>query len=428
MINALCILFFCGALTASATDAPESQNPAANPGDNTSLSEKLSWKHDELSLSFRGWIFTDIMAMPRTERDADKADLHISPELRSARLIAFIGFSPEISTRLTFEMAGSNFDIHEIWADYAPMEIFRIRAGRIRVPFGMTQQTGLGMRTLNESPIIANNSRDYYDHGIMVSGDLGGRILHYALSMVSGTRTGTIDVNDSPDIAGRFMLRPFAGTESSARFLHMGASGTYGEGPVRNGFRVRTPGNHTVSPPPNIRGLQERLGAEISFRHPKFRLDGEYQWLRQHRSGLNANQATDQGVVKVERLNPYIVQGWYIESAFLLFGESGPNIPVKGLEIAGRFESLDFGDGTETSTLNNGAVITHSPLIDSTVETVSAALNLYMSNGMRLSTTWQIIRYGQNQLAPNYEPNSGSPEALSNWVNHFSLRMGFSIL
>lgn len=419
MMGVICLL---GALAASATPPL----PVHSPGVARSLAERLQWKDGDLSLSLRGWILTDLIALPRAEATFGPS-WNVQPFLRSARLSAAVGLPDALSARLTLELGEINSDVQELWAGYSAGEWLTLRAGRLKVPFGMTQQLALAARPLLEAPLVAGNAKDFYDHGLAGHGTwAGGRIL-YALGTVSGTRTSSVDVNEQPDLVARVVMCPFGDDDAHLGRLTLGGSGSYGRGPLRNGSRVRTPGEHTVAPPPTIRGVQERLGGELSFRQGRVSLNAEYQWLRQHRSGLTSNASTEEGLHPIGDLAPYVVRGWYVEGSWLLAGETGLPIPKYGVELAARVERLRFGDGTDRQEVGETAV-DHAPLLDSSVTGFTTGLSVYSRTGLRLTVAWQQLRFGRADTAPNQSPGASTSDGAGVWVGHCMARLGLAIL
>jgi hypothetical protein len=180
---------------------------------------------------------------------------------------------------------------------------------------------------------------------------------------------------------------------------------------------------YTFSEPPTIRGVQWRAGAELEWAAPAFRVAGEYQYLSQERDGITDSQRIGAALVPVGDLEPLVVRGWYVEASGHVFGEDdAQGDPRTGLEIAARFESLDFGDGRRTVAVADGEE-DHAPLVDSWVEAVTAGVSGYFGWGLRVGLAWQAVRFGRADLAPDHE--EGDVSGGDAWVHHVFARAQF---
>ena len=393
--------------------------------DSKNLASRLRWQRDGLSLAVGGWVISDLVSMPRTETGFGPS-WNIKPQLRSARLAAHVGLSPRLGARLSVELADLISEVQEAWAGYHVGPWLDLRVGRVRLPFGLSQQERLATRSLMEAPMVAGNPKDFRDVGLSASGHLLASRLRYGAAVTAGSRAIGVDVNERPDATLRLTIHPLVGLGPWLAGLHLGASGSYGAGPNRNGFRVRTTGDHTVMTPPMVRGRQERWGAELGWRLPRGRLVAEYQWQRQQRNELTDNQQVGGNFTQVGDLAPYRIRGAYVEGAWLLVGDMGRIMPRTGLELDARFESIEFGDGFDLRTVAAGQE-DHAPLTESWVEAISVGVNIYPLDGLRVGLVWQGIRFGRSDLAPNYKPTQAAA-SMSGWVHHLMARVHLAAL
>jgi hypothetical protein len=351
---------------------------------------------------------------------------------------------------LDLELAEANPDAQEAWFEYRPSELLGLRAGRVRVPFGMAPQLSVPDYRLLGAPMVFGNSKDFRDAGFLVLGDWPDGYVGYSVGAVLGSRDVAVDVNDKPDIAGRLLLHPPQDSGSWLSGLHVGGSATWGDGPTRHGFRGRTLAGHSFLNPPSIRGEQLRLGGELEYATPWFRLAGEYTRTVQQREGIVENQKVGKAYAEVGDLEDYAVSGWYTEASVHLFGkralrwsqaggskregqpeDSGSSLsPRSGLELCGRFETLDVGDGDRFVDVEAGTE-DHAPLADTSVMGITAGINYTFEPGIRLTLAWQGLRFEDGSLAPDYvapetveEPASGPGSA---WTHQLFLRAQLSI-
>ncbi|MBN2495907.1 MAG: hypothetical protein JXR96_15050 [Deltaproteobacteria bacterium] len=379
----------------------------------------LAWQMGEARLELGGWIMTDLAVFPRTETGFGPS-WNVEPSLRSARADARFRLTPAWRGRLYADFA--SLSLTEAWIEYRPFTFLGLRVGRIRVPFGLAQQSRLADRRLLETPMIAGNTKDFRDVGAALLGRLWRGRIAYSLAAVSGSRDLAVDVNEKPDLAARLVLHPLVGLGPWLEGASLGGSLSWGPGPTRNGFRGRNMSGYSFVEPPVIRGAQLRLGAELSYTAPIVRLAAEYQQVRQAREGLSDNQRIGGSLVAVSDLEPWEIRGFYAELAVQVFGLRDAHGPVEGLEIAGRFESIDFADGKRSVETAEGTE-DHAPLADSWVEAWTAGLNYYFEIGLRLSAAWQAVRYGRAELAPDFDPDAGNdPAAAGHWTHHVFLR------
>jgi hypothetical protein len=434
------LLLPCGAVGLAEESAAAPQHPA----------DLLTWRSGTgNALSLRSWLATDLRAFPRTEVDYGRS-WHVEPSLVSARVSSRFRLWQVVRGRLDLELAEASPDVQEAWFEYRPFELFGLRAGRAKVPFGLAPQLSVPDYRLLGAPMVFGNSKDFRDAGFLVLGDWKDGFVGYAVGAVLGSRDVAVDVNDKPDLTGRILLHAPADAGNWLSGLHVGTSATWGEGPTRHGFRGRTLAGHSFLNPPSIRGEQLRLGAEVEYATPWFRLAGEYTRTVQQRDGIVENQKVGKAYAEVADLEDYAVSGWYSEASVHLFGkralrwaqadgsdvegqadDSGSSLaPRSGLELCGRFETLDVSDGHRLVEVDAGNE-DHAPLADTFVMGITAGINYYFEPGIRLTLAWQGLRFDDATLAADYVPPETADEPAaepgSAWTHQLFLRAQLSI-
>ena len=382
---------------------------------------------ESVSLTLRGLLAVDFVTFPRTEveyglsRDAEV-------KLRAARPSLRMELDRNWAARFDLELGSASPDVQEAWVEFKRLAYLRVRAGRFHVPFGLAQNVALEDQRLMEAPMLAGNTKDFRDVGLLLNGAVWGGHVRYAAGMVSGVRDVSIDVNDKPDLAARLLVFPLVGISPLVEGMHVGASGTWGDGPLRDGFRGGTAAGFYFTQPPAIRGVQTRSGVEFEWVNRYGRLAAEYQHVEQDRSGMTVDQQLGSASVKVEDLKPVEAYGWYVEGAWHVWGQRGATAPVTGVEVAGRYEKLTIRDGSSKVTTPQG-VEDHAPLPDVWADAITAGVNGYPYPGVKVSLLWQGVRFSDLRLAPDYEPPAkGAGEVVaaeSSMVHHVLCRAQF---
>lgn len=426
LVTALVILA-CAVWVSAASDLV----PAASAG------ELTLWQSADNSsdLKIEGWLAADLRAFRRTEPAYD-ASWNVEPLLASARLGLRYRLNNVWHAHLDGEFAEANPDVQEAWFEYRPFELLGIRAGRVKVPFGLAPQASLPDYALLSPAMVFGNSKDFRDAGFMLHGDWSDGYLSWAIAAVTGSRDLSVDVNDKPDVVGRLVLHGPSDGAWWLRGLQLGASGSWGEGPIRHGFRGRTLGGHTFSDPPVIRGPQLRFGAEAQWDTRHLTLSGE--WLRsvQEREGVTENQKVGTAYTQVGNLEPYTVTGWYVEATARPFEWFQADVDLPRVELSGRFERLDFGDGTKSVEVETGTQ-NLAPLTDSGVSGVTAGLHFLPLRNVRLSLVWLGLRFDDSMLKPDAAKEAAAGSASvpavepaptkAGWAHSFFLRAQFEL-
>jgi hypothetical protein len=384
----------------------------------------LTWIADDGSfLSLGAWVLSDFYAFPRTETGFG-ASWDAELRLRAAHVAARFAWGDWVCGRIDGEFSVEDAELQDAWLEYCGLAPYlQVRAGRFRVPFGMVQQLRTPELKLMEAPLIAGLAKDFRDLGFELLGAVWDGRIRWAVAGVTGSRDIAVDVNDKPDIAGRLAAYPLMGLGPWFERLHVGGSATWGDGPTRHGFRGETMTQYTFFSPPTIRGIRWRAAAELEWATPAFRVAAEYQYVLHERDGITDNQRIGGVMVAVGDLDPYVVWGWYVEGSGHVFGDDdAAGNPATGLELAARWEHLEFGDG-ERTVATAAEPEQHGPLTDSWVEAITAGANYYFGYGLRLGATYQALRYGRAELASDHE--GGDADEGIAWVHSVFVRAQF---
>ena len=105
-----------------------------------------------------------------------------------------------------------------------------LKVGHFKEPFSLEVQDGV------ESIYFAERSMGKFlspgrDVGAMMTGSIYYNVFHYSLGLFNAEGEDTTsrgDGNDTPEVAGRFVIAPFARSENGfLKYFQFGASGTY---------------------------------------------------------------------------------------------------------------------------------------------------------------------------------------------------------
>src|SRR4029077_7261079 len=106
-----------------------------------------------------------------------------------------------------------------------------IRAGKGKTPFGLERLHSASNLLFFEraAPTLLVPERDI---GIQVLGDISGGVVSYLAGVMNGVPDGgsaDVDTNESKDLSGRFIVRPFNKIEKSPlKSLYFAISGSTG--------------------------------------------------------------------------------------------------------------------------------------------------------------------------------------------------------
>jgi phosphate-selective porin OprO/OprP len=129
------------------------------------------------------------------------------------------------------DFAGGTLVVQDAYVDTVFAPGFRIRAGKGKTPFGLERlHSASNLLFFNRAmPTALAPNRDL---GIQVLGDVSGGVVSYLAGVMNGVSDGgsaDVDTNDSKDVSGRLIVRPFNTiTASPLRSLGLVISGSSG--------------------------------------------------------------------------------------------------------------------------------------------------------------------------------------------------------
>ncbi|HUR21833.1 MAG TPA: porin [Vicinamibacterales bacterium] len=141
-----------------------------------------------------------------------------------------------VSRRFEFylnpDFAGGTFTLQDAYVDTVFSPAFRIRAGKAKTPFGFERLLSVSNSLFLERafPTAIAPNRDI---GVQILGDISGGLISYLAGVTNGVADGAssdTETNDSKDVSGRIVLRPFAKRAPThpGRGVALGLSGTRG--------------------------------------------------------------------------------------------------------------------------------------------------------------------------------------------------------
>ena len=109
------------------------------------------------------------------------------------------------------DFAGGILVVQDAYLDTIFSPAFRIRAGKGKTPFGFERlHSGSNLLFVDRAfPTALVPNRDI---GVQVLGDISGGVVSYLAGVMNGVTDGgsaDVETNDSKDVSGRFIVRPF---------------------------------------------------------------------------------------------------------------------------------------------------------------------------------------------------------------------------
>src|SRR5689334_2094842 len=200
----MCMLWIACALAACAQEVPKAA-PAPAFGYDDGFYWRTPDKEFELKLSGRAQFDADFNGKNRIP----ESDF----EVRRLRL-EFEGRFPG-GGRFRFEpnFLPEGTEIEEGWLGFDVLQgDARWMFGRMKAPFGLEERSAQGNVDFPRFSILHQFSPQE-QHGVFFYGHTHSNALGYDLALTNGTSSG--DSNGAKDVAGRLVLRPWAGDASS---------------------------------------------------------------------------------------------------------------------------------------------------------------------------------------------------------------------
>ena len=144
--------------------------------------------------------------------DDPNQDVTDAFQLRRLRAIVQGRVARYFDFYLNVDFAGGAVNVKDAYVDTRFSNAFRVRAGKSKVPISYDRLILVSNILFVERGYTTQVAPDR-DTGLQVLGDIGPR-LSYAVSLTDGVVDGQssdTDSNDNKDVAGRLLVRPFAG-------------------------------------------------------------------------------------------------------------------------------------------------------------------------------------------------------------------------
>src|SRR5580765_7298436 len=213
------------------------------------------------------------------------------------------------------DFAGGTLVVQDAYVDTVFAPAFRIRAGKGKTPFGLERlHSASNLLFFNRAlPTALVPNRDV---GIQVLGDIAGGVVSYLAGVMNGVPDGgsaDVDTNDSKDVSGRLVVRPFnKAAMSPLRGLSLAIAGSTG---TQNGagalptFKTQTGEQQYFSyNGASADGVRTRYSPQVSYYYKTFGGFGEYVH-------------TELPVVKGAVREDIATEAWQVAGSIVLTGE-----------------------------------------------------------------------------------------------------------
>jgi phosphate-selective porin OprO/OprP len=277
------------------------------------------------------------------------------------------------------DFAGGALVVQDAYFDTIFSRAFRVRVGKGKTPFGFERlHSASNILFLERAlPTAVAPNRDV---GIQVLGDIGGGVVSYLGGVFNGIPDGgstDVDTNDSKEIAGRVVLRPFTklAATHAARGLAIGVAGSHGR--VAGAAAVPTFRTQTLhqtyftyvggATPAVANGLRTRVSPSVSYLYRAF--GGWVEYVGSTTPLTRGGQSDD-----IDH------QAWQVAGSWVLTGENATDAAA-GVRPRANF---DFGNG------NWGAFQVAVRVHALEVDPAAMSLGLAASDSSRQANAWTL--------------------------------------
>jgi phosphate-selective porin OprO and OprP len=236
------------------------------------------------------------------------------------------------------DFAGGTLVVQDAYVDTVFSPAFRIRAGKGKTPFGLERlQSSSNLLFFNRAfPTALVPNRDI---GIQVLGDIAGGVVSYLAGVMNGVPDGgsaDVDTNDSKDLSGRLIVRPFnkigASPLAALKGLSLAISGSTGRQtgaaalpPLRTQSIEQQYFSYNGA---SADGVRNRYSPQVSYYYKAFGGFAEY---------VHTELPILKGSVREEIAN----EAWQVAGSIVLTGEAATDA---GAGVRPR-ANFDFGGG-----------------------------------------------------------------------------------
>jgi phosphate-selective porin OprO and OprP len=305
------------------------------------------------------------------------------------------------------DFAGGALVVQDAYVDTVFAPAFRLRVGKGKTPFGLERlHSASNLLFFNRAlPTALVPNRDL---GFQVLGDISGGIVSYMAAVMNGVPDGgrsDLDTNDSKDVSGRILLRPFTRTKTPLAGLGIGVAGSRG----------RQTG---VAPLPSFRtsslqqsffsysgatadGVRTRYSPQLTYYYKAFGGYGEY---------VHTEMPIRKGAARVTV--PH--EAWQVAASVVLTGEPATDAGVGvrprqnfdfgnghlgAFQIAARYHTLKVNDRAfEFDLASAGA--------SRKAEAWTVGLNWYLSGNFRYTVNFERTIFDDNPDGPRTAENA----------------------
>lgn len=246
-------------------------------------------------------------------------------------------FSRRFEFYLNPDFAGGTLVVQDAYVDTVFSSAFRLRAGKAKTPFGLERLHSASNLTFFERalPTALVPNRDV---GIQVLGDISGGLVSYLAGITNGVAdggSGDTEANDSKDVSGRLVVKPFSRFETGAlKGLGLAVSGSRGResgATALPSFKTATLGQSFFSYASGVvaDGTRTRYSPQVFYYNSAFGGWAEY---------VHTETAVTKGAVAGQNVG---VDAWQVAGSFVLTGEAATDART-GVRPRHNF---DFGQG-----------------------------------------------------------------------------------
>ena len=344
------------------TAGARAQDQAGQTGPANEAERGFGWRNERPSLIFGEDVYVSLRAKAVFDWRGFDPDLEEDTfDLNVAR----VGLKGELTRHFDFEIE-REMDEDGVWQDWKDVyvnwdtfDLFQVRAGRYKLPFGLEQNLGRTEIDFIYRARISTQLTPARDKGVTVSGRDRGLGYEVGLFNTDGDIgkltepqfTPGAEDDLGPTFAARVtatVFRPFVGEDAALRSLRVGVAYTNGNLPEGlNSLRGETPYGYDYFEPVYVKGRRQRLGLEFDWTPGPFGVRGEWIQSREDRLG--------QGLGNRD-LSDFLGTGWYVYGTWIVTGQDkDDNISMRrsvlhggpgAIELALRYEQLSFGSAS----------------------------------------------------------------------------------
>jgi phosphate-selective porin len=335
-----------------------------------------------------------------------------SDDLRDDMAKRRVGIDGSIGKRIDFAIEGE-IDGQNPWRDvYADVRVdkaLRVRAGQFKIPFSLEETTGAKHLDFVDRSLAAAQLAPGRDVGVMAHGRVWRKRFEYegGLFRHDGDGPSASHVErtyGTTTLAGRFSVRPFAGSKSAFGDLHLGIAATTSGLPEGiSNLRGRTAVRERFFPATYwVAGRRQRTGLEAQWRCGPFTVSSEYMRVVDQRRGQ---------AIGGDDLAPLKATGWYVAGVWRVPGVIGPGSNSR-IELTTRVERLGFRSGGD-------GLMTMNPRADR----IAAAYDRAVTFGIN----WRVTRYAKvlfDAVHEQVRPADMTLPTTNKWTPVLSVQIG----